>query len=68
MPKLIKNILVPTDFSQHSDHALDAAIKMAKKISGQIYLYHRIHLHPNWHALTQGEKTATPTFRKGKQP
>lgn len=64
MPKLIKNILVPTDFSQHSDHALAAAIKMAKKISGQIYLYHRIHLHPNWHVFTQEEKDCHPNIQK----
>lgn len=60
MPKLIKNILVPTDFSDTSLHAIEAATKFAKKISGQIFLYHRIHLPPNWFEFTEDEKREHP--------
>lgn len=60
MPKLIKNILVPTDFSESSVFALEAAIKLAKKISARIYLYHRVHLHPNWNIFTDEEKACHP--------
>lgn len=64
MPKLIKNILVPTDFSESSVFALKAAIKLARKISARIYLYHRVHLHPNWNIWTDEEKACHPNLLK----
>lgn len=57
MPKLIKNILVPTDFSENSRYALKAAVKFAQKIKGQIFLYHRINLPPNWDSATEEQKS-----------
>ena len=35
-----KNILVPTDFSECADFALEAAINLCKNGSGQIHLFH----------------------------
>lgn len=67
MPKLIKNILVPTDFTQSSVYALQAAIKFAKKISGQIYLFHQIDLPKGWDNMTEEEKDTFPDARKKEQ-
>lgn len=63
MPKLIKNILVPTDFSDSANLALNAAVKLAKKISAQIFLYHRVHLHPSWNIWTEEEKACHPNLQ-----
>jgi len=38
------NILVPTDFSEHSDRALDQALDIAKQYNARVYLFHVIHL------------------------
>jgi nucleotide-binding universal stress UspA family protein len=40
-----KNILVPTDFSKHSDAALDNAVDIAAKYKAKIYLLHVITQH-----------------------
>jgi nucleotide-binding universal stress UspA family protein len=37
-----KNILVPTDFSEYSDRALQNAIDIAKQFKGKTYLLHVI--------------------------
>jgi nucleotide-binding universal stress UspA family protein len=38
-----KTILVPTDFSEHSDHALRQALETAKAEKGKILLVHVVH-------------------------
>ncbi len=40
-----KRILVPTDFSEHSDKALQEAIGIAEKYNSKIYLLHVIDAH-----------------------
>jgi nucleotide-binding universal stress UspA family protein len=35
-----KNILVPTDFSEHSDRALKQAVDIASEHNSKIYLLH----------------------------
>ena len=40
-----KNILVPTDFSKHSDTALKKAVEIAKQYGAKIYLLHVITEH-----------------------
>jgi len=42
---LFKKILVPLDGSEHSNHALDKAIQIAKKFDGKITL---IHVYPKY--------------------
>ncbi|PKN34940.1 MAG: universal stress protein [Deltaproteobacteria bacterium HGW-Deltaproteobacteria-19] len=37
-----KNILVPTDFSEHSDRALKQAIDLASRFNAKVYLLHVI--------------------------
>ena len=36
-------ILVPTDFSEHSDRALDQALDIARQYSATVYLFHVIY-------------------------
>lgn len=42
----MKTILVPTDFSPHSEKALEMALKLAKLSGGSIHLLHCYQLHP----------------------
>ncbi len=39
----IKTILVPTDFSDHSKHATNTAIGLAKTLGASIHLVHVLH-------------------------
>ena len=38
-----KNILVPTDFSEHSDKALKQALEIAKQNNARLHLLHVVH-------------------------
>jgi nucleotide-binding universal stress UspA family protein len=40
----IKKILVPTDFSEHADHALASAVKLARPVGASIHLIHVVQL------------------------
>ena len=42
----MKNILVPVDFSEHSDNALRAAATLAKKNNAKIYAIHMVGIMP----------------------
>ena len=50
------NILVPTDFSEYADYAVDAAIKMAKNLGAQIHLYHSAAIPDDWEKLSVEQK------------
>jgi universal stress protein A len=39
----VRNILVPTDFSEHSDKALKQALDIAKQNKAKLYLLHVVH-------------------------
>jgi nucleotide-binding universal stress UspA family protein len=39
---LPKNILVPTDFSPHAEHALDYAVELAGKLDAKVHLLNAI--------------------------
>ncbi|TMA35734.1 MAG: universal stress protein [Deltaproteobacteria bacterium] len=41
-----RKILVPVDFSQQSQHALDEAIGLAKTFGAQLHLLHCYQIHP----------------------
>lgn len=47
----MKKILVPVDFSIYSEYALDAAIKIAKKIEAEIHIYHSVNIPDDWEDL-----------------
>src|SRR5258707_2535326 len=40
----IKKILVPTDFSEQADHALESALKLARPFKASIHLLHVVQL------------------------
>ena len=48
----IRKILVPYDFSQHSEHALDWAIELAEKWQARLELMHVVHILPHAVALS----------------
>lgn len=44
--------------------ALDAAVRFAQKVKGQIFLYHRSNLPPNWDEATEEQKSFNTLARK----
>ena len=50
----MKTILVPVDFSQHSEYALEVAASLAKKQNAEIIIVHMMGLHDSF--LTKDEK------------
>lgn len=40
----IRRILVPLDFSHHSDHALDLAVDLARRFEAEVHVLHAVHL------------------------
>jgi len=42
----IRRILVPVDFSEHSQHALDEAIGLAKRFDAEVHLIHCYQVYP----------------------
>lgn len=62
---IMKRILVPTDFSQHAEHALRVAAQIARKNDGEIYLLHMLELpHQGSDALTTGHDIPEIMFFK----
>ena len=57
-------ILVPTDFSDCASYATEAAIQIAMRTSGKIHLFHRLHIHPAWHKLSEQEKAEFPEHQQ----
>lgn len=47
----IMKILVPTDFSEHSDYAFEAAILLAKQYKAEINLFHAANINEEWKRL-----------------
>ena len=60
----MKHILVPTDFSDCAQYALDAAIQLARKFEASIHLYHCINLPGNWEELDDGQREEYPQILK----
>ena len=56
----MKHILVPTDFSESAQYALDAAILFAKKFDANIHLYSCLNLPKNWEDMTKEERQNYP--------
>ena len=56
----MKNILVPTDFSECAGYALDAAVQFARRFHATIHLYTRLPIPGNWDIMTDREKLAFP--------
>ena len=52
----MKTILVPHDFSECADHALQQAIYLAGKTGAELHIYHVAALHPYWKQLSETDK------------
>lgn len=61
----MKNILVPTDFSENCNKAADLGIKMAKLYNAEIHFFHLIHTPVDWVKLDKlKEKRYPETLKK----
>ena len=61
----MKKILIPTDFSQHTDSALKVAAQIAKKHDGEIILLHMLELpHQAGDAVSAGHSIPEVMFFK----
>jgi nucleotide-binding universal stress UspA family protein len=69
-----KNILVPTDFSEYSTHALRTALEIARTQDGRVYLLHIVEAGRPWRKGGNGKarvpgdyRTASPLTMAEKQ-
>ncbi len=63
----MKRILIPTDFSEHAEHALKVAAQIAKKNDGEIILLHMLELpHQAGDAIGSGHNIPELMFFKNK--
>ena len=60
----MKHILVPTDFSECAQYALDAALLFAKKFEASIHLYSCLNLPKNWMELDNEKQNEYPQILK----
>ncbi|MEO1052219.1 MAG: universal stress protein [Bacteroidota bacterium] len=60
----MKKILVPTDFSDYADYALDAAIKLAKKTNASIHVLHFMSIPIDWLGLDNSQTKMYPDITK----
>jgi nucleotide-binding universal stress UspA family protein len=60
----MKNIIVPTDFSQNAKNALAYALAIAKKTDAKVVLFHSYHLPPN---TSTTFKDISPILKKGAE-
>jgi nucleotide-binding universal stress UspA family protein len=56
----MKHILVPTDFSECAQYALEAAILLAKKFNATLHLYSCLELPENWFGMSSTEQKSFP--------
>ena len=63
----MKRILIPTDFSEHAEHALKVAAQIAKKNNGEIILLHMLELpHQAGDSISSGHNIPELMFFKNK--
>jgi len=60
----MKHILVPTDFSECTQYALDVAILLARKFEADIHLYTCINLPANWEELDKAGWKKYPQIQR----
>lgn len=56
----MKNILIPTDFSDFAAYALDAGLKLARRFGAKIHLLHVMDLPTQWSVFTDDQKKEHP--------
>lgn len=63
-PLPVHNILVPTDFSDCADHALEHALDLAQRFDAAVHILHVVDkLDPGWYGLDEVQESA-PQLRK----
>jgi nucleotide-binding universal stress UspA family protein len=64
----IRNILVPTDFSDCSEHALTQALDLAERFDATVHVLHVINeLDPDWYGLDDAQERAVELRQQIKQ-
>jgi nucleotide-binding universal stress UspA family protein len=58
--KVMKKILVPTDFSDTASHAADAAIEICKKTNAEVIFMHGFETWVDWEHLSSGKEKMFP--------
>ena len=63
-PLPVRNILVPTDFSDCADHALEHALDLAQRFDAAVHILHVVDkLDPGWYGLDETQESA-PQLRQ----
>ncbi len=62
----MKNILVPTDFSECAEHALNVAIKLGRKFDSELHLYHALNVPIDWAHLDFSQNLVFPKLSEQK--
>lgn len=57
---MVKNIFIPTDFSDCANYAVDAGLKYAQQFGATLHLYHWLEMPVNWSAMTAAERAQFP--------
>ena len=60
----MKNILVPTDFSENCNKAADLGVEMAKLYNAEIHFFHLIHTPVDWVKLDKLKEKRYPKTLK----
>ncbi|UNY97285.1 universal stress protein [Zhouia spongiae] len=58
----MKKILVPTDFSKHSEYALEVAAKIAKNLNARLLLFHMVGTAQSVFISDEGQKQAEAIY------
>ena len=57
---ILKHILVPTDFSESAQNALDAAAMLAERFEAPIHLFHNLEVPADWAGLSPEQQQESP--------
>lgn len=62
----MKKILVPTDFSQTADNAVNVALEIAKKANATVYFFHTVNTAVDWSSTQLSVPSKPVTVQKQK--
>lgn len=62
----MKNILIPTDFSQEADRAFNIALQLARKFNAKLHLLHAVELPRDWKYFLENDITDKTAQLKDK--
>jgi len=61
---VMKNILIPTDFSLCAQNGENAAMKLAKRFGAKVYLFHHADIPKNWEEMLVSKREKHPEALK----